>query len=113
MKQALKSHRHDQMIELLKRGYTVKEVSQWLDVIPSYVLEHAPDAVNPPSKKIGDLPEIETNPYENYNQKDFISTDLAEFREWVKTYIDPNVPNNARRAMVIRTYEEGMKKLEE
>jgi hypothetical protein len=112
MKNGLTIKEHEQMIELIKLGYSTEKISKWMNVYETYVLRYTDeqDIIEP----VIDAYKLDVeNPYANYTEKDFESTDLSEFRNWVREHIDPNIAANARRTMVMKSYEECMAKMED
>ena len=102
------------MLELIKEGYTAKEISNMMNVLEVYVITNQ-EAMQEAQNGALDETLVESNTntpivdnttveakYASMTDEELNTTPLKELRQFVKDNIDSTIANNSTRAKVIK-----------
>lgn len=104
-KQGLTKDKHELMLELCKT-HTIEEVSDWLNVYPSYIKKHINvDHVQTPVVDVVDE-DVDVDPYAHMTDDELNDVSLKELRDYVKSNLVPTLAHTSSRVNVIRAYKE-------
>lgn len=103
MRHGLTYKRHQEMLDLLLKGYSVNLVARWMDVLPSYVQAHLPPELQNPQPP---APPPIHDPFANFATRDFLTCDLKIFRQWMQDNVDENISPFSKRDTLIKLYKQ-------